>query len=584
MANGRQRGGLGTLPFPTFNAGGQGGVIPQLQLRPAPIRFPQAGGGGGGGSRGSNTGLAALLPYGIQAIADRYGTTKTVQPRKRAPLPLEGRGGITRKDMDEYISNQAGYMADQLYGPTVLEEKNLLGKLAPVASFLGAAAFNDPSEQAAYVQSYGNILSSKATTKDDPKAQFTADYVKAQMGRTYGVAPAYKIGDETQARNAIKSPNGQFFIHSKGEEVDRDVQGNLIEAGKYYVSPDWIVGEPPAADLSKLNTSSNNAEKEWVKARTGIETTNDMLLSALPAINTVLQTTISSPEVTTWFSPLNRLKTEVTVAAKKLFQNNEEEYRLAEKNGQITWYKPSEGVNENSAISDTSQDQFVYLDEVLNPETGQMMTIEKTYSWKATFGDIAQDAAFRSAMLNLAYVAAASTGNTGKALSDRDLALHLLQLGAPFEGGGTKAPEAVIRSITDWYGNQIRKLDTQARALETGSLGADYRRLTKQATPWAEKWYSGEPDEKLIRKIISPTASWIRSGEEELLKYRENLYQAQKKYGDSVISQDPLIGFDYQSFLRNRMNQQLPEGSAEGTVPVPPATSRIFNPKPQPTT
>lgn len=582
MANGRQRGGLGALPFPTFNTGGgKGGVIPQLNLRPAPINFPRAG-GGGSRSKG-NTGVAALLPYGIQALADRFGTTKTVQPRQLEPLPLEGRGGVTRKDMDKYISNQAGYMADQLYGPAVREEKNLFGKLAPVASFLGAAAFDDPSEQAAYVQSYGNILSNKGTTKDDPKTKFKADFIKAQMARTYGVAPAYKIGDESKARNAIKSPTGQFFLHSQGEAEDVDTDGNRVEKGKYYVSPDWIVGEPPAADLSKLNTSSNNAEKEWVKARTGIETTNDMLLSALPAINTVLKTTIENPEVTTWFSPLNRLKTEITTASKALFENNQEKFKLAEQNGQITWYKPSEGLNEKSLIADTSQDTFVYLDEVINPETGEMMTIEKTYSWSGVFGDIAQDAAFRSAMLNLAYVAAASTGNTGKALSDRDLALHLLQLGDPFEGGGVKTPEAVIRSITDWYGNQIRKLDTQARALETGSLGADYRRLMKQSTPWAEKWYTGTPDENLVRKIIPPTASWIRSEEEELLKYRENLYQAQRRFGDTVISQDPLIGYDYQGFLRNRMNQQLPENSVEGTIPVPPPNSRIFNPKPKPT-
>ena len=53
MANGR-RGGLATLGFPQFNAGGQGGVIPQLQLRPAPINFPRAGGGGGGGRKEIN--------------------------------------------------------------------------------------------------------------------------------------------------------------------------------------------------------------------------------------------------------------------------------------------------------------------------------------------------------------------------------------------------------------------------------------------------------------------------------------------------------------------------------------------------
>jgi len=582
MANGtKQQQGVGSFGFPSFG----GPAIPQLQLRPASINFPRPS-SGGGRSSSNKTALAGLLPYGIEALANRFGTTRTPQSTAPAPLPLEGRKGVTRADIDQNIISTADYLADQLYGPEIKEEKNLLGKIAPFASFLGAAAFDDPSEQAAYVKSYGDIASNRAVTKDEPKSKYRADFIKAQMGRTYGVAPAYMIGDETRARNAIKSPNGQFFIHSKGEDVDRDVDGNQIEAGKYYVSPEWIVGEPPTADLTQFSSSSNNAEKEFVKARTDVENTSDMLLSALPAINTVLSTLVQSPEVATWYSPINRILTEVTTFGETLYKEDKELYELAEKDGRITWYKPSEGLRDTSNIMDTSQDSFTYRDEVADIKTGEIKEINRKFSWEAEFGDIAQDAAFRSAVLNMAYVAAASTGNTGKALSDRDLALHLIQLGAPFEGGGVKDPKAVFRAMTTWYGDQLRRLDKRAKSLETGSLAADYRRMFNQPTPWAEKWIEGDPDDKNIRKIISPTISWIRGQDPDFYKYIETMFAAQQhpKFGPTSIPQDPIVGFDWQEYLRTKMTSPIPQGAPSGTVPIPPPNSRIFNPPPKPTT
>ena len=70
MANGR-RGGIPTLGFPQFNAGGQGGVIPQLQLRPASINFPRPSGGGGGGRQRVNPAVA-FLPGIVGALGNRF--------------------------------------------------------------------------------------------------------------------------------------------------------------------------------------------------------------------------------------------------------------------------------------------------------------------------------------------------------------------------------------------------------------------------------------------------------------------------------------------------------------------------------
>ena len=564
----------GLQPFPQFTPGDKGALIPSIQMPQTRISFPTSR-GGGGGRRDTSPG-AGVTPHLIDMLANRFGKTQTTKPSSKAPQPLSRTGGITRADIDQQIMDQADFITDKLYGPEIIEEKNLFGKAAPYLSLAGALAFDDPSEQTAYLKSFGDIQKAKATTKakGDPRSAYKQELIKQQLGKTYGVAPAYLIGDESKARNAITAPNGVFLIHSQGEAEDRDVKGNLIEAGKYYVSPEWIRGEPPVADLTKLSSSSNEARKNWRAARDDVEETTNLLQASLPAIFTVISTINQNPEVATWWSPINRIKGEIKAFGRELYDDNKEEYTLAVQDKRLTWYKPSEGLTENSLIADTNQDQFTYIEEVFDGE--KMVPREKTFSWTGTFGDIGQDAAFRSAMLNMAYVAAASTGNTGKALSDRDLALHLMQLGDPFEGGGIKGGKAVVRGLTTWYGDQLRKVTRQAKSLETGSLGADYRRLFNEPTPWAEKWYEGEPDEENIRKIKPPTAFWIQEEDANLYKYIEAMYRSQQLWGNTVLPHDPIIGFDWQGFLRNKAAGQTTTPTTPGAVPVPPPNSRIF--------
>ena len=571
--------GLGDfLPFQPWQPKG-GGVTP-VQMPQTRMSFPTPR-GGGGGTQGDPA-QGGVTPYLLNMLANRFGKTQTVKPLSKAPQPLSRTGGITRADVDQYLLDQADYVTDKLHGPEVIEEKNLFGKAAPYLSLAGAFAFDEPSEQTAYLRSLGDIQRTEATasTKAKPRAAFREEYLKQAAGKTYGISPAYLIGDESKARNAIRSPNGVFLIHSQGEDVDKDVEGNIIEKGKYYVSPEWIIGEPPVADLTKLSSGTNEARKNWRAARDGVEQTADLLQASLPAVFTVISTVNQNPEVATWWSPINRIRGEINAFSRELYDDNKELYTLAEQDGRLTWYKPSEGLTENSLIADTNQDQFTYIEEVFDGE--KMVPREKTFSWTGTFGDIGQDAAFRSAMLNMAYVAAASTGNTGKALSDRDLALHLMQLGDPFEGGGIKGGKAVVRGLTTWYGDQLRKVTRQAKSLETGSLGADYRRLFKEPTPWAEKWYEGEPDEKNIRKIKPPTAAWIQEADENLYKYLEAMYRSQQLWGDTALPSDPIIGFDWQEFLRNKAAGQTTTPITPGVVPVPPAKSRIFGTPPPP--
>ena len=126
MANGR-RGGLATLGFPQFNAGGQGGVIPQLQLRPAPINFPRAGGGGGGGRKEINP-AAYFAPGLVSLLSDRFLPQPAIKERQPTGDPA---------------IDKARMQADLIYGAE-REDPTLFQELLPMGiDALVAAGFGD---------------------------------------------------------------------------------------------------------------------------------------------------------------------------------------------------------------------------------------------------------------------------------------------------------------------------------------------------------------------------------------------------------------------------------------------------------
>ena len=121
MANGR-RGGIPTLGFPQFNVGGQAGVIPQLQLRPAAINFPRPSGGGGGGRQRINPAVA-FLPGIVGALSDSFLPKPQTLPTKQVEDPYE-----------QQILNQA----DLIYGPD-RANPTLLQELLPAGLDLAVA-------------------------------------------------------------------------------------------------------------------------------------------------------------------------------------------------------------------------------------------------------------------------------------------------------------------------------------------------------------------------------------------------------------------------------------------------------------
>jgi hypothetical protein len=200
--------------------------------------------------------------------------------------------------------------------------------------------------------------------------------------------------------------------------------------------------------------------------------------------------------------------------------------------------------------------------------------VTQQFNFNKTFGDAGNQAEFRSIMINLAYLAAAANGQTGRTLSDKDLALHLEQLGATFGGSsGLKTPTGVIRAISGWYNRQINTASIKMQALEDSSLASDWRRSNPgQRTPWSDIYTTGIflGDEQQRQKLYKLPQIWSLDKDEEWIKYLNLLARAKLEYPQSV-TEDPISGIDWWADVFKPYSLMLEGGTtgSESNVIVP---------------
>ena len=108
---------------------------------------------------------------------------------------------------------------------------------------------------------------------------------------------------------------------------------------------------------------------------------------------------------------------------------------------------------------------------------------------KELLGDVVyDDVTLRSQMLSLAYTAAAVNGQTGRTLSDKDLAYHLQIVGL----NQTSDPEILIKNLQRFIGDAVTKVDSEAQlALQQNWFKFD---LTDKYTQSAIKQYYRPPE------------------------------------------------------------------------------------------
>tara|TARA_R110000851_G_scaffold49685_2_gene119453 strand:- start:1482 stop:3218 length:1737 start_codon:yes stop_codon:yes gene_type:complete len=565
--------------FPTFGGPEQGGGITNIKLNPAQVRFPTARRPVSAKAPAEVNPFAAIAPLILQGI----GSQLFKGDAKPAPAPTDT--DINQAYSLEQIQRELGkgdeaqYAADQIYGPS--RELSGLQKYGRMAlENLPALFFKDPRELSSF-QSTSNLLNKARTTSDIQRKKFIGDYTSAQVGKTLNVTPAFDVNNESVTRNAIEGPNGGFYVQSLGREEDKTIDGTSITEGSYYRNPKWIIGEPVKSD-STLRASKTGVENDFRTKRDEIEAVATNLAAANPLINNVIKTVLSGDEITTWWQPLLTLKNQGEAFINSYNKDKDPAARL-ENGVNNSWYDQTTGKPTEKILSG---DALPYMEEVWDAETNSFKQVQKMFDFETTFGEAGNNAEFRSTVTTLAYLAAAANGQTGKNLSDKDLALHLEQLGATFGGSsGAKTPDAVIRSITTWYDNIITSTSKKMQELERNSLASDWRRTNPdKTTPWSERYLSGIFDpgkdgkDSRVQKLFKLPTVWKREQNQDWSNYLNLLAAARSKYGTSAVKQNPVSGMDweneiynpYEGMLNNQKGTVTSDPSGKPKIVVPP--------------
>ena len=410
MANGRQRSGLGTLPFPTFNVGGQGGVIPQLQLRPAAINYPRAG---GGGSRAQSINPAAYLAPGIVSL---LGSKLLPQPaiKKRQPT------GNQR--IDEVLAEADLTFGAEREDPTLFQELLPMGIDALVAAGFGEEG-GAQYAQTAINRRIANLENKRRIESD--KRQFIKEQLEPESAQKVTLID----GDKIKA-GVLDTRRGFFLPKEQRYKVFDPKNPEANEAGFAYANQvgrgNWLDVDQTGGDSRDFSFLKDPQYTQLFDFTKTQKENDDALLSTYSSINKVvkeLDKAIEDPSlnpattVATALGFVDDLKVNINQVFKSRGKIENSFSQDAENSGvasQQLWLALMSG---DDAQLDTATKN---LESVLG-----ISLSDERYLGSLAYSNLQ----LRANMLTLAYAAAASAGQTGRTLSDRDLALFLQIVG-----------------------------------------------------------------------------------------------------------------------------------------------------------
>jgi hypothetical protein len=572
MANGRQRGGLGTLGFPQFNAGGQGGVIPQLQLRPAPINFPRAGGGGGGGRRDVNP-ASFLLPGIVGALGNKFLP-------KPDPIPYQPTGN---QRVDRVYQ-----AAENIYGPR-REQSTLMQDLLPIgidALIAGGLGDRGGAE-------YAKLAVDRRVRNKGLEQQLASDrqsFISSGLFpdiRTVNVleqnAARANVSDKRIGRYYKNDPN--LYIPASPAEIE---QGLANDDGfrRAFKTESWIEvakpGEGGSDPFAGLVDKDLTKLKEDMDAR---RTTDAATVQVLTLANPVLDRAKSEYEndqlisSTGIVSDVIKLGDDAVVA----FNDISTSFGFRDTN---SFFATNEvgGSAGRTGFGNASKSLFNIIN---NPNATNQQILSSLNQWVETADiDDATKKSFntqflertslenvrqQAALLQLAYLAAAANGQTGRTLSDKDLAYHLQLVGY----GATQNPGVLHDNLITFADLLISNNDNQIRALHNPNTWNRYKFDSTGGSLFADE----------LTYFFKPKEDKAFNDQDKLDENNytfRNFYTRYKNIPaintftdrNYLISQTPRVGFDI--YFPDR-NTTAGGGGGGGTATGGGSTVDIYN-------
>tara|TARA_R110001583_G_scaffold47084_2_gene147474 strand:+ start:389 stop:2071 length:1683 start_codon:yes stop_codon:yes gene_type:complete len=455
MANSNQGIG-GFLPFPTFGGGEGGGGVTPVKMPASQMRFPTAR---APASRRSvkptvKETLSPFLPLALEGIMGMLSDK---------PQPMSDAEFLDSKNLNilenpttlkEVKSNEkalAQLSAYNLFGEREEQEGFGLSDIAQmvVGSQMGRGAGD-------YASTYLGLRKAKETARLNKNANRTAYMTKA-LDEVDNLQ--FKNFEDTESaragvndyRTGFVDPRGEIYVMAdtrKGYVNVKSLEGNWIEQ-KYKPTADLAsqMKDPRLTELQKHQADLSAKDNALIGT---VTLTNGMVKMLDKGIKDPSQNPLTL--VTNIGNFLNTAKSNAEGALSYIGEGTVANAFASR--GSIGGSIGREGDGElagmlyNAVQSGDDEQMKIAMEAFENGNDG--------VSFRASLGDMAyNDVRTRATMLQLAYAAAAANGQTGRTLSDKDLAFHLQMVGF----GATQDAQTAKDNILSFIDTLVRQTD-----------------------------------------------------------------------------------------------------------------------------
>ena len=463
----RRRTGISSLGFPSFNVGGQGGIIPTLSLPSVSPQFPRPR--GRPSAPPSINPLAAIAPMIVPYISSAIGDAIDGPADTIDPSIFE-----TEEFSNLPTYSQAKLKADYLYGTDTAQSAVSKG-VETAINLLPLVGLEDPREISSYTTGLTNIQNQKFQKDkqtDFAKANYIAanSSVKSQGFDNYLDVEAAKNGVADYRPGYFETnPNtNRTRLMILDDDNKRYVDATTMDDGK---GRNYIKARANATNsyFNELN-SSDPLFKSFNEDLKNAKDRDIALNSTITVTNEVVSNLVDAEEDPSK-NPLGFFGAVNNAANSILAQTNS---ALSAIYGDNRIFANNEDVNRGTAGSNGREGsgqiaKLLYEATLSNDPDALQRAIEEFDKSDAAkqYGvsirnDYLGDLAFRNirtsaALLQLAYMAAAANGQTGRTLSDKDLAYHLRMVGY----GATQDPTALKKNLIGFVDQVIQQNDAQ---------------------------------------------------------------------------------------------------------------------------
>jgi hypothetical protein len=459
MANGI----AGLNPFPNFGGQqGSSGVTP-VQIQPARVNFPTARTRPSTPEREELSTLEELTPalIGLLGITERATSGSASKPSEKEII--EYNKGIDNTSLTN-TQKQAYKDAYRIYGKPRDLGTSGYDVARSVLPLLSGRTAPQAAKLASDITNTGDRIDA---TLEGRRQQFIKDRTKPP---TYGQLTLIK--EEDLVAGNIKKGSivpGRFVQGIQGgyeQYFDRDK--------KQYVNNDGTYVEVPASFANSLKNLKFGDEKElpqeFKDANKAVNDKTENFLAQLALYKPLKEQLQKAPNVvgTTFTSAVKgKLDSAVTefesVFGTKIFNNGINDLTGAEYNR-----NSKQLVNDIQALRDSGITGSE-LETAITDRMNQFIEIDRTGADSLSREDnqtlqnfakaSANNIELSSIMIQLAYMSAGSAGQTGRTLSDKDLAFFLRIIG--FES--TSTPEILLNNITKFFDRQLTQIDAPVK-------------------------------------------------------------------------------------------------------------------------